>query len=264
MSVIASDLVFYASAGMVSGDSDTVGGAIDLTREIIFDDAVLCNSPAASGGDGTLRYVATNDADNGVTVNVRGRNSEGSLVEEAKDVGNSGVDVTGTQVFERILWASLDDHDYDIQVNDSDGNNIFTVGSGVTGIMRPFIGISSDPSENKDFYSKIFLKNNNSTNALLNANIIENADPSTFITFAIEDAVNDNGTSTNRLTAPNAATIGPSGFDSNTKTLAAQTDAGTTDLGAGSGIGVWLKISLPSGQASSKTTYTMQISGSTI
>lgn len=264
MSVTSSDLKFYMAASHPSGDAGTVGGAIDTTVRCLFDDATLANAPNASGGDGTLRYKSTNNADNGTTVTIYGRNAAGSLVSEAKNLGNSGVVVTGTQVFERLIWGTVATHGYDVQINDSAGNNILTIESGVTGVMRPFIGIASSPSEELNFYSKVFLKNTNSTLALLNTNIIESADPLSKLTFAIEDAVNDNGTTTNRLTAPTASELGAAGFDSATKTLASQTDAGTADLGPGSGIGVWLKLSLPSGTASQKTTYTLSISGETI
>lgn len=264
MSVTSTDLKFYASANMPSGDSGTVGGAIDTTRRVLFEDSALANSPAASGGDGTLRYLSTNNADSGATVTIYGRNAAGSLIEEAKDVGNSGVVVTGTAVFERILWAALDSHNYDIKVNDSAGNNILTVESGVTGVLRPFLGVSSSPSADVTVYSKTFLKNTNSVNALLNAAFIETADPTTYLTFALEDAINDNGTATNRITAPTASEIGPTGFSNDTKTLAQQTDAGTTDLAPGSGIGVWLKLTIPSGSAATKSTYTLSVSGETI
>jgi len=264
MSLISTELKFYASENMSSGDTGTVGGAIDTTRRIIFDDYVLCNTPNASGGDGTLRYQSTNNADSGVTVNIYGRNSQGSLISESNNVGNSGVSVTGTTIFERILWASLASHNYDIKINDSAGNNIITLESGVTGILRPFINIASQPNNDYTAYSKVFLKNTNTTYALLNAAFIETADPTTYLTFALEDAINDSGTTTNRITAPTALEIGPSGFSNNTKTLLEQTDAGILDLDPGDSIGVWLKISIPSGAAAVKSTYTLSMSGQVI
>jgi len=265
MSVTSTDLKFYASENMPSGDSGTVGGAIDITRRVLFEDSALANNPAASGGDGTLRYLSTNNADSGDTVTVYGRNAAGSLISEAKNVGNSGVVTTGTAVFERILWASLTAHDYDIKVNDSSGNNILTVESGVTGVLRPFIGVSSSPSADVTVYSKTFLKNTNAVNALLNTAFIENAGGiADYITFAIEDAIQDSGTSTNRLTAPAAGDVGAAGFNSATKTLASQTDAGTTDLGPGSGVGIWLCLNLSSGLAAQKSTYSISVSGETI
>lgn len=265
MSVTASDIKFYMSENRPSGDTGTVGGAIDTTFRALFDDYLLANTPSASGGDGTLRYESTNNADNGVTINVYGRNAAGSLVEESKNVGNSGVDVTGTQVFERILWASTDDHDYDLKVNDSAGNNILTIESGVTGVMRPFVGISSSPSEDKIYYSKVYVKNTNETLALLNAVFIENSGGVyDKMTYALEDAQNDNGTSTNRLTAPDAGTIGASGFSSDNQVMSEQLDAATADLGPGSGLGVWLKIVLPSGESAQKSYYSLGVSGETI
>ena len=95
MSVTANDVVIYGAASIAENDSDAHGGAIATTVRYIFGDAALANSPIASGGDGTLRYNSTNNADSAVDVTVTGRNVGGSIVSETKALGNSGVLVTG-------------------------------------------------------------------------------------------------------------------------------------------------------------------------
>lgn len=260
MSVIASDIKVYAASGTPEDDSTLAGGPINLTTRVLFDDVSLANVPSAEGGDGTLRYTSTNNGDSGVSVVAYGRNTAGSLVQETGVLGNSGVLTTGTQVFERILKVTSEAHDYDVQVQDSDANVILTMESGITTVRRPFYNVSSSPSEDKVYYDKVFVKNCNESLALLNVSIIESADPSTFIEYALSDEINDSDTFTNRLTQPTAT--GAGGFSSTTKTLLA--NAGTSDLGPGSGIGCYLSLSLPSGQAAAKTYYTMQISGESI
>ena len=110
----------------------------------------------------------------------------------------------------------------------------------------------------------MFVKNNNSTNALLGATFADGGgDSNNYITFALEDAVDDSNTSTDRRTAPTASTNGSAGFTANSKTLAAETDAATADLAPSTAIGVWLKLALPAGSAAGKDTWTLTVSGTT-
>lgn len=271
MSVIASDLVVYGAANIAESDSGTQGGAIDTTVRYVFDSASLVNDPTASGGDGELTVVSSNGADT-MNITVTGRNAGGSIVSQTIALnGTTVVDLT-TNTFERILKVELASSAAGtVTLADNAngagtiGNTIVAIESGVTDIRTPFYNVSSDASggSSRSFYEKVFIKNNNSTNSLLGAIISENSDPSGNVTFALEDAVDDTGTSTNRVTAPSGATIGSSGFDSADKALADELDAATADLAAGSAIGVWLCLTLAAGTAAAKTTYTMDIEGST-
>jgi hypothetical protein len=125
-------------------------------------------------------------------------------------------------------------------------------------VRRPFYNATANAAggASKDYYEKIFIKNTGSSNNLLTAQVVESADPSTYITFDLEkwqgSGVN---TSTNRVTAPAAGMLGS--FDSATKSVP------STDLMAGSGIGVWMKLTLAAGTAPAKTSWTVQTTGST-
>jgi len=265
MSVTASDIIIYGAANIAESNSGTQGGAIDTTVRYIFDDATLVNDPTASGGSGALVYVSDNAGDT-MNITVTGREASGSIVSETKALTGT-TPVNGTQVFERIMKIVLaSSASGTVTVSDDNSNDIVDIESGVTTIRKPFYNISSDVvgGSTRDFYEKVFVKNNNVTFALLNATFAEQADPTTYVDFALEDAVSDSGTSTDRVTAPVAEEIGSSGFDSSSKTLEDETDAGTIDLDPSTEIGIWLHIQIPAGTSPAKSTYTLRPSGSTI
>ena len=262
MSIASTDIVIYGAANIAENDSNTQGGAIDTTIRYIFDDADLVNDPTTDGGDGTLIYVSDNAGDN-MNITVTGRDISGSIVSETKAINNT-TPVAGTQVFERILKIVLASAaSGSITVSDSLSNTLLTIEAGVTTVRRPFYNASSDLSSEKNYYEKVFVRNNHATLSLLGATFIESSDPTTNLEFALEDAVNDNSSVANRLTAPAAGDLGSSGFSSDTKYLT-EIDAGTADLAAGSAIGIFLKLNLPAAEPATKSYYTIQISGSSI
>ena len=120
-------------------------------------------------------------------------------------------------------------------------------------ICRAFFDISSDApgGSPRDFYQKIFIRNNHSGGlALTNAQIVEQADPSTKLEFGIEGSLNGSGTTTNRLTAPGGVT-----FNSSTKPV-----FGGSHL-ALSAQGVWLHLALAAGDAALDTVYALREEG---
>lgn len=252
MSVTAADLVIYGSANMPESDVGNAGGAIALTTRVIPNSASLMNAPG-----GLIEMVSSNGADT-MNVTITGRDSEGSILAETKALnGTTPVDFVGT--FERIykiVLASAAAGTVTVR-QDGAGSTIVAIEAGVTTIRRPFYGVGADASGGSEriFYEKVFVKNNNATNALLDATVSEDADPSAQLEFAIEDAQDDNGTSADRVSAP--AGITGDGFSGTAKTIPGD------DLAAESAIGVWLKLTLPAGDAATKTTYTLEVSGST-
>jgi hypothetical protein len=262
MSISASDIVIYGSANMQESDSGTQGGAIDTTVRIVFADSTLANTL-----NDTLEVLSSNAGDTTQTVTVYGRNSAGSIISEAFALNGTTV-VNGATTFERILKIVVSaSHTGTITVRKATGDTaVASIESGVLTIRRPFYNVSAEASggSTKTYYEKMFVKNNNSSNALIGATFADGGgDSNNYITFALEDAVSDTGTSTDRITAPSAGTIGTNGFTSSSKTLAAETDAGTADLGTSTAIGLWLKMALPAGSAAGKDTWTLTVSGST-
>lgn len=253
MSVVATDIVLYGSASMPESDSGAAGGAIDLTTRVVPDSASLFNTL-----EDTVDVVSDNAGDTTQTVTIYGRNAAGQQVSEELELAGTTPD-TGATEFERIEKIVVDGaHAGTITVSKgTGGNKIVDIESGVLTIRRPFIGVSADAAGGsaRTFYEKIFVRNNNADNALLSAQIAEETDAESQLEFAVEDAQDDSGTSTNRITAP--AGITGDGFSSNAKSIPG------ADLAPESAIGVWLKLALPAGDPATKTTYTLEISGST-
>lgn len=261
MPVTASDIKVYGAANHAENDSSTQGGAIDTTVVMIFDDSALANTL-----NDTLDIVSSDAADTTQTVTITGRNSAGSIVSETLNL-NGTTTVNGATTFERILKIVCSaSHAGDISIKKNTGGT--TVGTllGTTNapggtaeltLRRPFYNVSADVAggSSRDYYEKCFIKNNNTTNALLSAQVAESADPSGNITFDLEDAVNDINSTASRLNTAPTGMLGT--FDNTTKSVPG------TDLGAGAAIGMWLKLTLAAGAAASKTTWTVQVTGST-
>ncbi len=259
MAVVSGDIVFYGSADMRESDVGAQGGAIDLTTRVIFDSSTLANDPGDGAADGTLSVLSNSAADTSMDVNVSGRNAAGSLIGEL--IPLSGVtEVNGNTVFERIMKITVPAHQGTITVQDSIDVLLVDIESGVLQLRRPFYDVSADVEGGsaRTYYEKIFIKNENSTLALLAAQVSESGDPTGKITFDLESAVDGSNTSTNRQTAPAGGGMQGS-FDSADKSLDAD-----TDLGAGEAISVWLLLSLAAGDAAQKNTYTLSISGNSL
>jgi hypothetical protein len=253
MSVVAADLVIYGSANMPEADSGAAGGAIDTGVRVVPDSASLFNTL-----NDTVEILSSNAGDTTQTVTVYGRNAAGVPVNEPLSLNGTTV-VNGATTFERIEKIVVDAaHSGTITVRKATGDTtIVLIETGVLTIRRPFINVSADVSGGsaRVFYEKVLYKNNNGSNALLTATVDEDADPEAQLEFALEDAVNDNESVANRLTAPTGIT--GDGFSSTIKAVPG------TDLAAGAAIGVWLKLSLPAGDPATKTTYTLELAGST-
>jgi len=260
MSVTSSDIVVYGSANMQESDSGTQGGTIDTTTRVIFDSSTIANDP----GPGAISVSGFGTADTG-NIRVTGRNSAGSIISEDIELLANKVQKNGNSTFERILKCVVTSGSPTgtVRVLDTDTNTtLVDIETGVTTVRRPFYNVSAEASggSSRDYYEKVFIKNNNATNALLSAQISENADPTGYITFDLDANVDGSTTSTNRRTAPAASGMqGSPTFDSNTKSLNNDTDLDTEEA-----IGVWLKLTLAAGTAATKSTYTLTVSGSTI
>ncbi len=254
MSVAASDLVFYGSANMVESDSGTMGGDIDASILVVPDSASLFNTL-----NDTIDIVSSASGDTSQTVTVTGRNTAGSIITEALALNGTSA-VAGATTFERILKIVCDSsHTGTLTLTkNTGGSTIVAMPAAVLTVIRPFYNVSADASGGsaRTFYSKIFLKNENSTKSLLGCTITETTDTEGQLTFAIEDAANDTGTTTNRLTAPAGGDMTGDGLSSSAKTIPG------TDLAPTEYIGIWLELSLPAGDAATKTTYTLTASGS--
>jgi hypothetical protein len=253
MPIAATDILFLGSAVMAEDDvTANQGGAIDTSIKMIFTDISVTDN---------VTIISDNAADNTQTVTVYGRDASGATVSEALSL-NGVSRVTGAQLFERITKVVVNAaHAGTITVTRDDGPTFTQIGTLETGILqirRPFYGVSSDVSggSTRNYYEKIFIKNNHSTLALLSAVIREMSDPTGNITFDLESSVNGSNSSSNRLTSPSAGGMLGS-FDNADKTVP------STNLAGGSAIGVWMKLSLAAGSSPTKSTYTFRVNGAT-
>lgn len=254
MSVISTDLIFYGSKNMPENDTDPAGNIIDTSTRVVFTSGQLANL-----FNDTVDIVS-NDSVDTQYVTVFGRNSYGSLLNGSGQL-NGLTPVNIPTSFERILKiVSGSGHNGTISVSMGVGSDVVaTLESGVCTIRRPFYNVAAEAAggANKSIYEKIFLKNCNSANALLNCIVTEVSESPALdiIDFAMCSGHNCSTSVANRLTAPTV--IWQSGFSSFGK------DIPDGDLNPSSGIGLWLKLTLDAGQSAQKMLYTMQVNGST-
>lgn len=253
MSIIASDLIIYGAQNIAEDDVSTQGGAINTAVRYVFDDATLANTL-----NDTVEIVSSAAGDTTQTVTITGRNAGGSIVTDALSL-NGTTQVNGVVIFERILKIVVSAVTVGtVTVQQATGDVLIVdIEPGVTEVRRPFYDVSSDVlgGSARVFYEKIFLKNNNVSNSLLNAVIKENADTLGKITFDLEDAQDDNNSTASRLDIAPTGMLGS--FDGTDKNVPG------TDLASTSAIGIWLKLDLADGDAADKGTYTIEADGST-
>tara|TARA_Y100000310_G_C20471886_1_gene710471 strand:+ start:27 stop:839 length:813 start_codon:yes stop_codon:yes gene_type:complete len=269
MSVSASDIVVYGSGTMPTADTGTSGGAIDLATKIMTADISSTDN---------VEILSTASADTGKAVVVTGRIASGAIVPETitTDGSNGTTVVDGSTQFTTILSVTFPAHAGTITVRKdgaggdiavAEGSGTTATGTTVTRVHRLFYDATANPTSGDDkvFYEKVFVRNNNSTNALLNATITGAETSTTILNFDLEDEDNGNNTSTNRLTAPTGSDMLGGSFtaDDAEKAVHETDGGGAGDLAAGSAIGVWLQLTLEDGLAAGDTTYTLTTAGST-
>lgn len=126
-------------------------------------------------------------------------------------------------------------------------------------VCRPFyMAAAEEPGgSSKDIYEKVHIYNLNEDKTLTQAKIREVSDPLDKITFDVEDALDDNDQTTNRVTAPGTYTFtGDDGTDldvSNSGNFTYEKSQG-----------VWLKLTLAAGSTPSKDVYRLGVIGQTI
>ena len=246
MAIATTDLVLFASANTPENDTDTAGGNIDLLRRLDF-------TQLAANDD--VEAISTSASDT-QSATLTGRSTAGAVVSETKTLtGTTAAIFSVIGVIERVLKFELATAAVGtITVRRSvAGATIRDVPVAERGYELFFYDAASEAAITNR-YQKACYKNIHATLTLNNAQVALTADPSAVITFALETAKNATTTSANRKTAPAAV----SAFDD-----AAKSVAGTT-LEAGSFIGCWLNMTLAADNAPLRSTFTLQLSGSSV
>lgn len=245
MSIATTDLIAYGAASRPSDDSSASGGAIDLTTRPVFTQ-LTANSAIA---------VQSTSASDTMNVTITGRDSTGNDVSETF-AATGTVEKAGVQVFERIQSVTVASSAIGtITVKQGAGGaTISTIPVGEKGFYALFINSSSAASI-MTRYEKLFWYNKNSTLTLTSAVVTLTADPSSKISIGLATAKSDSGSVTNRTNSPAGVTF--------VSVNVAQNVPGNT-LEASTGIGVWIKQTLSANDAPLKSTFTTQLSGTSI
>ncbi len=276
--VAAADLIAYQALNGGAGPgteveddtAGTVGGAIDPDIRIIFVDLASDDDLQASLGD---------VADETLYLKIKARNSSGVLLSETKILtggSTTPVEFDTLGVVHSIQSARLytdagattpATSTGTVDVETQPGATLVAqIPAGESGFTRLFKESASEASP-VDRFEKIFLKNDHGSLALLAAIITENADPSSKVTFCVEDAVDDSNTTTaGRKNAPTAATMGNANsyVNTNIALLGALDNITKGEIGWGEAIGVWLQQSLLADDGALEEPYTVDLDGSTV
>lgn len=246
MPILASDLKAYGSANMPENDTSLCGGAIDLTTEIDFTDLAANDAVEA---------LSDNVADT-MNITVTGRNAAGAIVSETKALnGTTVISLTTLGTIERILKITIASAAAGTVTvrRAAAGPTVKAIAAGIVKVIRSFYDSASEAGATTR-YEKHFLKNENATSTLNNAAIKLTADPSASIRVGVAPAKSDTATVANRKTAPASVTFVDDGVSQSIPT--GLMDASDT-------IGVWSELQRGAGAAAIKTTFTLELSGTT-
>jgi len=245
MPIAASDLLLQGAASRPVDDATTSGGARDAANKPEFTQ-LTSNSVVAAISDGADTRTLT----------VTGRNTAGAVVSDVITL-TGAVEAVGVVTFERIQRAVL---------SGADGARTVTVRQGAGGATRATLepnrtsvsmlfqnSASETGAVNR--YEKAFWLNNHGSLTLNSAAVKLTADPAARIRIGLPASKDDTATVANRKAAPGGITF----VDDNVS----QSVPGTT-LEAAAGIGVWVAQELLAADAPIRSTYTLELSGTSV
>lgn len=264
MALLASDLYAFDCLNNAEDDTSTVGGGIDVLGSLL-DTA----SEPTGVDDGVVK--SNNGGDTTQTATLRYRGASGKIYSVSALLNGTGaVDLTigQTEPFpERVLEASV--------TATPAGNITFFApanGTPIAQCANPHVGMANVLNVRRMFnlsysvvggatvfYDKMFWRNNNGADVPPQVTAIGpvyrlTADPQTMIQQGIHTSKNDSATIANRLTAPAGVTFVDDNVDQTGPDLAGNADAQ----------GLWIQMTVPSGHAAVKSTFTTQITAGTI
>jgi hypothetical protein len=235
MAVAASDIKFYLAANHAEDDTSSQGGAQDANGRVLDDQF------AATA---VVEFVSDNAGDT-QSVTVTGRAASGAIVSEAETMSGT-TPVATTQTFERILKVVLGSNAVGtiLVKQGASGTTRHTFNPGEDLARALFYGAAAEASggSNAVRYEKIFVENTHATDAALSVTIELTTDPRADYDIDLEDALDDNNSSANRLTEPAGAGMqGSPTWADGPKTVVG------TDLAADEAQGVWIRQTLDPG-----------------
>ena len=295
MSVASGDLRVFSCLLPSWGDGVTVGGAIDTGTLMLFDAPTYANAPGLPNSNTSGIYVQStwaSDKGLGIYVLVSGRNAGGSIITECIPLsgtsissgrlgiggnGSSGA-IDAANYYERILGISFPSgtalnaggHSGIISIYAADATQLADLPSGVSGVRRPFLNVSSQTNSGIVYFEKVFIRNLNVINNLQSAYVSYVSNTlSNNVSFALDSGLNTSWTIPNRqywIMQSGLQTGNPAGGSGVSGTSIAMGNNGfpAGDIPAGTGsVPVWLALSLAQNGAAAKGLYTLSISGFT-
>jgi hypothetical protein len=200
-----------------------------------------------------------NTADTG-TLTIYGRNAAGQIISESRGISGVGFDTT-TLTFERILkmYLSVSDFEGNVTVYDESTETLIsTMEKGVTGIRRPFYDVAADAAggSQRIFYEKVFIRNNNNTNALLSCQVEEVASGLfNDVDFGLESGGLGGPQVVEQRLAGDPTGITPYGNG--------PTTLPSTDLDPQKEQAMWLRLTLNAGASAQNSYYQFKVTGNT-
>lgn len=246
MPIAAADLIAYEALTRADDDASVIGGAIDPDHRIVFTQLAANDS---------LEAVSTSASDT-QTITVVGRNAAGAkITNNVALTGTTAVTIPGG-VHERVLRCSIPtDAVGTITLRRiTAGPTVGTIPPGERGFHAAFVDSASE-SGIAIRYHKIHWKNTHGTLTLNGAAVKLTADPDARIRMGVHTAKGDSATIATRKTAPGGITF----VDDNVSQ-----SVPTGVLAAAENIGVWIEQNLPATDAPHRTTYTTELSGTTV
>lgn len=246
MAIAAADLKAYQSASHAENDVDTQGGAIATAGIVEFTDIAATDNVEALSDGADVR-----------TLTVYGRNAAGAIISEIITL-NGATPVTSTNTYERILKAVLSAADgaRTVTLRRATGDTLIaSLGPNITSTRRLFYDSASDPSVQKIRFEKFFWKNTHGSLQLNAAAMKLTADPSVTIRIGCAPSKDDSATIANRLAVPASVTFVDDNVSQSVPTGA---------LASAQAIGVWAEMTLAAGNAPVKSTFTTQLSGTSV
>lgn len=247
--IAVTDAVLYCAQSHPTTDAGIVGGAIDPLMRATFTDIATDDA----------EVLSDNPSDTTQSMTIKGRLAGGSVVTETRTLnGTTAVIFSTLGVFERVEEVRLSGPAAgNVTLRRSVGGaTIGVIPAGEIGFRRIFFNAYPHPTASKDYYEKVFYKNNHVSTPLQNVSITQSADPGALITFTLAASIDDSGTTTSRTTVPSTTITNPDTFDDTAKAVSGA-------LGPGEAIGIWLKMTLTAAIASFENTYTVGLTAST-
>jgi len=251
MPILDSELKKYGAVNRPEDDVSLSGGGIDAN-------CVLDVTQLAAND--VFRVVSDNAADTTQSITITGRIPAGDIQTDviAMNGANGTTPSAGAVTFERFLKAVASAPlagNLTIERNGGANEDIVIIPAGKTKASIMFIGSESEAAEVDRHEQEIWRNESAEAKTLLSAAIQLLADPSAIIMVAIEVAKDTTTSVANRKAIPGGVSFVDDG---------ASMGVPGGQLEANSTIIVWIQQKLAAGAAPLKTSFTTELSGSSI